>query len=269
MKKDDIEKNQNLLKLLQEDIPLLRIKAADRNKDSKGIEASNYAMSLRGIGILEYVLHHDINQFKASLVEAAKIRLDLLRRYESGEPIDKSYITMINYQSLFNALAAADFDLSYEIALIIGGRDKIEKAFDHPFDSAFGYTLKWFVLQDRQNMEHWLELFRETCMEKAPAGFAGYVELFEAILTNKSSESSDAVQVIIKGHEKMSKGRGIFALSDDKYLCIWGIGMVNLARNYGLDVPEVSPLIPSDLLIEVNHKKTKETKSTTLQDGQA
>jgi len=158
---------------------------------------------------------------------------------------------MLAYQDLFNALAAGEFELAGELAAVMGGRDAIEKEFDHPFDYAFGYTLKWFVLKNRPEMVHWTKRFRDVCQKKAPGGFAGYVELFEAILADSNRQAAEAMPLLIKGHEKMSKGRGIFALTNDKYLCIWGIGMVNLARGvYGLDVSAAPPLIPAELLVQ-------------------
>jgi len=250
MKKEDQEKKRSLLKMLNEDIPLLRAKALDIEKDTKGIEASGYALSLRSIGVLEYLLNKNIKIFKMNLAETSRIRLNLFRRYDQGEPISKSYVSMIAYQYIFNALAAANFTIAEELAAILGGRDAIEREFDHPFDYNFGYTLKWSVLKNPNEIRIPVKRFSEICQEKLHLDFKGYVMMFNAILNKDSHLAKESVNAIIEGHEKLSKGRAVFAYSDDKFLCVWGIGIVNLARNSGLDVPSVPPLIPEDLLVQ-------------------
>lgn len=252
MTNKDVEIILERLSYERENLPRKIEKVQDRAKDSNGCLTSMLSMSFRFLGIAEYVLNHDVSLFKANLKEAAKLRLNLFQRFEAGEPIDKSLVTMLSRKDLFNTLAAGDFGLARELASVMGGRDAIEKEYDHPFDYAFGYTLKWFVLQNRPEMEHWTNRFRAVCQQQAPGGFAGYVELFEAIRAGSRRQAAEAVPALIQGHEKMSKGRGIFALTDDKHLCVWGIGMLNMARGlYGLDVSGAPPLIPEELLCPI------------------
>ena len=53
---------------------------------------------------------------------------------------------MLAYKRLFDALAAGDFQLATGLAQVMGGRPKIEREHDHPFDRAMGYALKAQVL---------------------------------------------------------------------------------------------------------------------------
>jgi hypothetical protein len=43
-------------------------------------------------------------EFRKNLSEAAKLGLQLIKRYDDGEAIDPSYVSMIRYKNLFDAL---------------------------------------------------------------------------------------------------------------------------------------------------------------------
>jgi len=59
---------------------------------------------------------------------------------------------------------------------------------------------------------------------------------------------NQGLQEIVKGHKKQVK-RGVFKLTDDEVLCVWGVGVANLARHHGLTVNSVEEWIPEKLLI--------------------
>lgn len=238
-----------LLKENYEILPVL-YKNINDGRSIKGSAERGLADTLRLIGVSEYLVFGNIDSFKEKLTESVKLCLNLLIRFNSGEPIDESYVTMIRYKNLFDALAVGDLELAKEFAALMGGRDEIEKRNDHPFDYAFGYTLKAFVLNNRSDMERYCEEFSEVCRGDGNFDFSGYAQMFRAILDNDGAAANKAVASIIKGHIKQTKGRGVFKYTDDERLCIWGIGIVNLARFYGLEVSASPPWIPAELLID-------------------
>ena len=67
---------------------------------------------LRFAGVAEYVANSNVEAFKKYLQEAARIKLKLIMRFDGGEPISESYVSMLSYKSLFNALASGDFVLA-------------------------------------------------------------------------------------------------------------------------------------------------------------
>lgn len=245
-----IDRLPNLVELRYENLPILQNNASDQEKDKNGSASSSLAGSLRFLGVANYILNHDISMFKEYLSEAAAIRKQLFERFEGGEPISESYVAMLSYKALMNALAAGDFELSKELASMMGGRDEIEKEHDHPFDYALGYTLKSFVLNDYHGMQQWAKNFEAVCTEKENVDFLGYAQLFIAILNKDENKANQGISEIIKGHKKQSKGYGVFKDSEDETLCVWGIGMVNLARYRNLNVQGSPPLVPDDLLFQ-------------------
>lgn len=229
--------------------PTVRKNAEDITKDVGGNSSAALASTLRFLGATEYLAYNDVSSFKKNLEESAEIYRNLFVRYNSGEPISESYVSMTAFQHVFDALAVGNFELAQSFASLMGGRDEIEKRNDHPFAYAFGYALKAFVLGNQPEMEINADEFSEVCRGDGNFDFSGYADMFQAILRKNNTEANNAVASILKGHVKQSKGRGVFKYTDDEHLCIWGIGITNLARSYGLQVHPSPPLIPPELVI--------------------
>jgi len=222
--------------------------AEDPVKDRNGSSSTALADNLRFFGVADYLLKSDVESFRQKLSESAKIQDKLFDRFDNGEPIDGSYVTMLSYKSVFDALAAGDLATAKSLASHMGGRASLEKEHDHPFDYAMGYTLRALVLNDSKQIQEWPAKLLAACAETGMTDFNGYGQVFQAIHANDSASANDGLKAIVKGHQKQSKGKGVFAGTKDEVLCIWGVGMANLAQYHGLQVEAVPPLIPEDLL---------------------
>ena len=241
---------ESILNINNEDLPILCANAADKEGDIDGSLSTMVVGALRFNGVANYILHQDIGGFKTNLTESAGIWMSLYERFEKSEPISESYMSMLSYKSLFDALASGSIETAKSLASLMGGRDEIEKYHDHPFDYALGYALRSFVLNDTNNMEHHWNKFDKICREKENRDFQGYAHIFLAIIDHDLEAANQGFTELIKGHKKQSKGRGVFKDSEDEVLCVWGLGMANLCRSYNLKVDAIPPLIPADLLID-------------------
>ena len=227
----------------------LRANQSDLSKDRNGAASNSLGGTLRFIGVADYNLKGDKEAFRANLREAALLAKQLFNRFDAGEAIARSYVSMLSYKALFNALAAGDFELARELAGKMGGRKSVESEYDHPFDRVFGYTLKSFVLDDVKAAQKWLPEFKVICADRNNADFRGYCEVFEGIQAQDLSKAQEGLVAIAKGHKNQSKGGGVFENCEDEVLSVWGVGVANLARISGLPVESPDPLIPADLLI--------------------
>jgi len=113
-----------------------------------------------------------------------------------------------------------------------------------------GYSLKWYVLNEREEMKKWSATFSRECVKYENRNFRGYSRVFDAILSRSEDEANAGFAAIVKGHERECRGRGVFRYTDDELLCVWGVGLANLCRSRGLSVRPVPPLIPADLLVK-------------------
>ena len=219
----------------------------DPAKDKGGAATTSLAGTLRFLAVANFKLERDIQGFKDALSRAASCRLDLFIRSKNGEAIPPSYLSMTSYKSLFDALAAGDYELSEELATVMCGREEIENEHDHPFDRALCYALKALVLNS-DDQEEKIEKFKSVAGEPNNTDFLGYAEAFEAIKDKDAELFVSALQRLLLGHKKQCKEGGIFKDSEDEILCIWGIGLVNLAKSRGLDIKIDDPLIPASLV---------------------
>ena len=176
------------------------------------------------------------------------LEADVLRRYDEGEPIAASYAST-TYAALFNAVAVGAWDVAIDHAGRMGGRPKLEKEFSHPFDRSLDCALKWFVLDDREQMEASADHFLAECGKRGNSYFMGYAHVFKAILESDLTKANEGMQTLVAGHKRASAGNGVFSQTSNILLCVWGLGMANLCHKRGLPVDAIPPLIPEDLII--------------------
>ena len=203
----------------------------------------------RFVGVGQFVVQNDCNGFRDNIRESVLLHLSLFRRADEGEDIAGSYLTMLNYQHVFDAFAACEFELGVELARCMGGRQEIEREVDHPFDTRFGYTLKAFLSDDDEGIQKWLPEFKKSCSGNM-AGFLPYAEILQALVDRDASVANERFDGLIEGHKRLCKGRGVFPLDIDNELCVQGIGLANLCRWRGIPVEARPPLIPDALLYQ-------------------
>ena len=147
-----IDRLGELTKIELEDLPYIEANASDPEKDKGGSASDLLALSYRFLAVSDYILKGDIISFRSNLIKASSIQNNLFDRFEKGEAIAPSLVTMLSYQALFNALASADWHLSEVLALKMGGREDIEKkvidAIGEPTSS--GDNLKMWELKGQR-----------------------------------------------------------------------------------------------------------------------
>lgn len=230
-------------------LPQLRANCASPEKDRNGSATNSLTGTLRFLAVADYVLEGNVQACKAGLAEAASLRKQLLDRFDSGESISPSYVSMLTYKGLFNALASGDAAVSRELAERMGGREAVESEYDRPFDIAMGYALKAVLADDDGASRPYVEALERACQEPENADFKGYASVLRAILSQDAKSGESALDEVIAGHRRQSKGRGLFKDTEDEVLCVWGVGIINLARMRGLAIGSREPLVPADLLL--------------------
>lgn len=146
----------------------LRENQLDSSKDRTGSASNSLIGTLRFLAIAEYEQRNDTVIFKENMTEAAKVQLNLLSRFDEGENISPSYVSMMSYKALLNALASGNIDCAKKIASKMGGRPEIEKEHDRPFDIAFGYALKLIVSSDFVAATQWVDALETACRVITP-----------------------------------------------------------------------------------------------------
>lgn len=240
---------KSIMLLTQDGMLKLKEKLISKPEANKfGNVTSRLAHEIRIHSISDYVLNHNKNIFYAGIKKYVRLKQKLLALYDSGKSIDESYVTMTNFQVLFDALATGDMVLSEAFAQRLGGRYEPEKNNDSFFARSIGYLLKSLVLKNDEEARKWLLQFLCACINPENRNFCGYAEIFSAILEQNLVKAERGFKLLMDGHQSEVE-TGIFYSTMDQYLCMWGLGMAKLAYSRGLFVQINHPLIPIDLLV--------------------
>jgi hypothetical protein len=230
------------------DLDFLRKKVLETSKDKTGSTSNSLAGTLRFLAVADYALGKNVALFRRELVEAVGLRSRLFARFDAGEPVSPSYVSMLSYKTLFSAMAAGDWALAKTFGAQMGGREAIERQYDRPFDVAMGYALKSVIAGDFTEATRHLDALDAACREPDNTDFKGHVVVLRAILNEDVATADEGFAELLLGHKRQCKGGGLFMDTEDEVLSVWGIGLANLARMRGLKVCPIDPLIPADLL---------------------
>jgi hypothetical protein len=246
-----------LIILRQERLPLLdrsliNMKARPE-LDQDGMGAALLSAEYRFLAVADYILDHDIESFGQKMGEASRFYLDMQRRYDNGDPIDWSFMSMIGARPVFDALAGGHRDLAEGIAARMGGREPIEQRNDRPIDIALGYAVKWLILDEPAKARSYIEDLAAICRYAEFRNFAGYPFVLQAVLDDDGYSLETAFTELLDGHRRDTADlNGLFWGSEDEVLACWALGLANLARWRGLDVTPEDQLIPKDLLVAID-----------------
>jgi hypothetical protein len=242
------EKMALLAETEREDLDFLRSKAGDAIKDKNGAASNSLAGSLRFLAVTDYVLRKDVAAFRTQMSEAAELRVNLLERFDAGEAISPSYVSMMTYKSLLGSLASGNERVARALAACMGGREVIELEYDRPFERAFGQCLKSILEKDVSTARRGIEAFEQACKEAVNVDFKGYAKALRCIVDGETRSLPQAFDEILAGHRRQSVGSGLFKDTEDEMLCVWGVGIANLSRWNGLPPPAPSELLPVELV---------------------
>jgi len=240
-----IDRLERIYKEHQEELPILQEKLLEAEPEYKPDFMGSIAGTYRLFAVAAYVLEKDIQKFRDLLLASAELRFERVKMYQAGQPVSKSYVSVLTYKSLFSVLASGDIQRAKELAELVGFDAKIDKKEAHPFDRSLGYCLKAFVLEDMEDAKKRLVDFTNMCGKKGNKSYTGYAEVFQSILDNDNELCDKGIADILKAHKRIPFFRGL----EDEVIAVWCLGIANLAIYSGLDVNVENELLPRELLI--------------------
>lgn len=224
----------------------LRTKYKDPKKDALGVASGLLSSELRFFAVADFVLLDDVKKFREQMSEAATIQQDMFDRFDRGESIDESFVTPLEYTSVFDALAAGDFSTADKLASRILEMPVARGI--HVFHDKFGRALSALCVSQADAAHRIANLTKVfTSYEE---NLTGYSLGFLAVLNRDLDAANQALKIIVDGHRKESIDDGLFDDTEDEVLCVWGLGFANMARHLGVLVSSPDEeLIPSRLLV--------------------
>lgn len=250
------------------------------NPRTDGVIESYKSDDLKRFAVGEYHLRHDISIFKSNLSHSASLYVNLFERNKGDIPtsdvviemdLDEllasaererftkqtnppgyvlpSLLTMVTFKELFNALASGDLQLAQQLARLMGAHLDPEKSYDEPLDHYLGWALKYMVDDTPDTVRReWISRFATWAKTERPT-LNGYALVMQAILDRDLLAAKEGFETLLKGHRREIRSGKLFADTVDEIICVWGVGLANLARWRGLPVAPKDELIPADLLV--------------------
>jgi hypothetical protein len=177
---------------------------------------------------------------------------------EEGAEVSTSLLSMSGMWSMFLSLASGDMALSRALAAKFGGRDAIEKEHDLPFTRAMGYLVRDAILESAPLIER-IGALETACKRAGVREFSGYVQAFAGMEDGDSKKIQAGLERVIAEYPRLARPNRYFFAQSDKFLCLWGIGVANLALERGLLVMPIPPLIPAEALSNANPASKKKS----------
>ena len=232
-----------LLEEALEDLPILRKNAADPGKDRTGSASNVLSNVLRFTAVAEFVVNSDVGAFRGLLKESAQIRHDLIGRYKAGQSVSRSYVSMINYKALFNALASTHMGLARSLAFAMDASKELVDEYDTDLDASLGRALRAIVIGSDDQGER-IERLKEKAGESDEAPlFLAISELLGAFVSKPEVPVDRLFETFVVAHRRSQ----IFSGTEDALVSVWGVGIANLMKDRGLSVAVDDKLIPKPL----------------------
>lgn len=223
----------------------------EKELDPQGNATYSLAGEFRAVAVYQCVAERKWDEFAILIKRSPQLWMKLLARSHRDETISPSLVDFIPaYQCTLDALAAGDEALAKQVAVEIQHRTEGN---GHRWSRIFAHALKSTVLEAEDVEERLVELETEV-QQKGSLQFQGHAQVLRCLVERNFACVEEAFQKLIKGHRRLSSGSGMFNLTEDKYLCVWGVGLANLLLLRGLPVEIDDPLIPRQLLLSLGYQ---------------
>lgn len=202
---------------------------------------------LRTIAVCRYALFGDVDGFRQYMRESLDVNFSMVDRYELGERDFSEAVNAYGYTGLFNALAVGEQALAGRFVERWMNHPLPERG-EHPFARLLAHAL-YCVVTDHSEADQRVTEFEEYFATGKDKASRGYGTTLRGIVNRDLALTEIGFAELLNGHKHLSSGSGRFVLTVDEDLCVWGIGLANLARMKRLAVDPKHSLVPSALLI--------------------
>jgi hypothetical protein len=203
----------------------------------------------RSLAANQFLLDGLVKGFRERLKLSVGFRLDELSVFSKDNPCSG----IIFLPSILDALACGEFSMAKE--LVEGSKRKVGKRKPSNFYSCLYFFIDILltnseILKDKNIRNPALEYLEKVIKhhQTKQKSFAGLPLMIKAILDRDSQEFQSSLDVFLVGYKKfitksVYDGLGYF-------ICLWGLGLANLALALGMSVSVDHEYLPRELLLD-------------------
>lgn len=203
-----------------EDLPRRLEQVKDGASRNQMLIALGLEGALRTIAVCRYLLFSDVDGFRQHMRQSLEVNFAMVDRYEQGEIDFADAVNTYQYRSLFNALAVGERALAERFAER-WTTHPLPKRGEHPFARLIAHALYQVLIDDREadlDVANFEQYFA-TGKDKASRGYA---VTLRGIVDRDAELIGAGLDDVLKGHKRLSSGSGMFSLTVDEDLCVWG-----------------------------------------------
>lgn len=201
----------------------------------------------RSLAIAAFVLDGSAADYCFHMSLSVRWHTRLISEADRRGADTSGYRSLQGAMSILDAWSCGDHGSAGALADVLSSDTKVRERDCHPFMRCFARAVLALARGEECTSRQRVEEFAARC-EKDGRDFAAYASLMRLILDGESNDAQQALADLCAGHRRQSL-RGLF-MNDpaDQLLCVWGLGLARRAREKGIALEGVEPLVPSPLL---------------------
>ena len=249
--KEEMEALKRLFDGEKEDIVLYSEKLSSENRKLVINSLDWLASSYRGKAGYGYMLNADRNNFYADMHADISYVLKLLEQHEFLSEEDPSWLGVHHKTSLLDAFICTDFILAKQIADYNGPYVELG-------DATYHYQILYYFChtmvvapEESETLLPYLDVYIEHPRKKERY-YKGYGQVMKAIIQRDEEALQTGAAKVLEDHINLIGEDHIdnFGYSEDSYICLWLLGLLNLAIALGMKVDIDHKYLPKDLLAD-------------------
>lgn len=199
----------------------------------------SYLTLFKSKAVVSYFETGEPEAYWGNMRRVGELQIELFKRYEAGEKISSESVGISAIAEISESLSGGCFDLMPEFCHYLK-KIKEEKNF-------FVFILMRHCLC-KTNIEDDILKARTHYQRKKRKWFIELTEVFSSLYYRKEKEFEENLYNLMKLYKSNYK----YEVPEYKLIAIFPLGLLQLARHYGMDVSIDHELIPKDLLLPVN-----------------
>ncbi|MAP24623.1 MAG: hypothetical protein CMM87_03720 [Rickettsiales bacterium] len=200
-----------------------------------------YLWQFRTQAVVKYFETGRPEAYWDNMRRVGELQIELFKRFEAGEQISESYVETTSLSEFIQSLSGGCFDLIPEMNRCLK-KVKADKTL---------YLFKLLRgLLARKDISSEIDLARTYYANKKKWSIH-LTEVIAALYFRETKNFETNFQQLMKGYKAKYK----YEVPEYKLIAIFPLGLVQLARHYGMDVQVQHELIPQDLIKPVQHSQ--------------
>ena len=205
----------------------------------------------KGKGTYGYMLNEDRSFFFENISKSVECTLKLLEQHEYLAEEDSSRLGVQHEENLLSAFICTDFTSAKQIADYNGPYVELG-------DVTYHYQILYYFChtivvapEELETLLPYLDAYIEH-PRKEERYYKGYGQVIKAIIQRDEEALHAGATKVLEDHVNLTgeDNADTFGFGPDSYICLWLLGLLNLAIALGMKVDIDHKYLPKDLLAD-------------------